>query len=45
MGIGNDHLDEPDVPGVDLASADLMNLAEAAFNAKASMLHSLLVIN
>jgi hypothetical protein len=43
MGIGDNPLDEPDVPGVDLASADLRNLAEAAFIAKASMLHNLLL--
>ncbi len=41
MGIGDNPLDEPDVPGVDLASADLRNLAEAAFTAKVSMLHNL----
>ncbi len=43
MGIGDNPLDEPDVPGVDLASADLRNLTEAAFIAKASMLHNLLL--
>ncbi len=43
MGIGDNPLDEPDVPGVDLASADLRSLAEAAFTAKASMLHNLLL--
>jgi hypothetical protein len=35
--------DEPDAACVDLASADLRILAEAAFIAKASMLHNLLL--
>jgi hypothetical protein len=38
MGIGDNPLDEPDVPGV-----DLRNLTEASFIAKASMLHNLLL--
>jgi hypothetical protein len=45
MGIEDNPLDKPDVPGVDLASADLRNLAEAAFIVKASMLHNLLLTN
>jgi hypothetical protein len=43
MGTGDNPLDEPDVPGVNLASTDLRNRGEGAFITKSSMLRNLLL--